>query len=297
MAKSETRAGKTAAATRTSKLQKERDILAAIVDTAAALIVVLNPRGQIVHFNRACEEATGYSAEEMKNRHIWDMLIPAEQVNEVKAVFAKLISGDFPSQHENYWVAKDGARRLIAWTNTAIHDERGKIEYVIATGIDVTENRLAETELQYRTHQLGERVKELRCLYGVSRLREQRYLSLEEMLEGVVEIIPPAWQYPEITCARITLQGRAYCSKNFKKTQWMQSAEIVAEDENVGVVEVYYLEKRPEAAEGPFLEEERSLVDAIAERLSRIVERTWDEQRIMDYQRQLRHLASERFSR
>ena len=148
--------------------------------------------------------------------------------------------------------------------------------------------------LQTQTRDLGERLKELRCLYGVSGLIEKPGISLEKILEGAIELILVAWQYPEITCARIILEGQESRSGNFRETIWRQSSDIILEGNRIGAVEVYYLEERPESDEGPFLKEERSLINAIAERLGRIVESKKAEDRIEQYQQHLEELVEER---
>ncbi|MGD9316360.1 MAG: PAS domain-containing protein [Anaerolineae bacterium] len=138
--------------------------------------------------------------------------------------------------------------------------------------------RRAEEMRRLQMHELQERVKELNCLYGISKLIEQSGLSLSEILQGVVELIPPAWQYPEVGCARILLEDQAFQTKGFRETIWKQGRDIQVHGEPAGRIEVFYLEDRPEEDEGPFLEEERRLLDAIAERLGRIVERIRAEQ-------------------
>ena len=128
-------------------LQRERSFVAAVLKTVGALVVVLDRQGRIVSFNRACEETTGYSFAEVKGRCFWDFLLAAEETEQVKAIFAQLRAGQFPNEHENYWVAKDGNRRLIHWTNECLTDSSGAVEYVIGTGIDVTQRKRAEEAL------------------------------------------------------------------------------------------------------------------------------------------------------
>jgi PAS domain S-box-containing protein len=140
---------------------------------------------------------------------------------------------------------------------------------------DITERLRVKKILRERTYELGERVKELNCLFSISELIEKPEVSLEEVLKGTTELIPPAWQYPEITCAQIILEDRVYKTDNFKDTIWKQSSDILVNGERIGIVDVCYLEKRPKSDEGPFLKEERSLIHAIAERLGRIVEQIW----------------------
>jgi DNA-binding NarL/FixJ family response regulator/signal transduction histidine kinase len=152
----------------------------------------------------------------------------------------------------------------------------------------------ADGELRRKMHELHERVKELNCLYSITNLRDERQeASLEELLRGVADVIPPGWQYPEITAARITLDGKAFKTSNFRETKWMQSAELIVWHEPVGFIEVCYLKEKPDAVEGPFLGEERNLLNAIAERVSRMIEHKRTEAKVQDYQSQLRALASE----
>lgn len=136
---------------------------------------------------------------------------------------------------------------------------------------------------------LRERVKELTCLYGITQLVERPSISLEEILQGIVKLLPPAWQYPEITFGRIILDGRSYSTPRFQEGQQKQTADIVVSGERRGVVEVVYAEKKPELDEGPFLKEERSLIDAIAGQVALIIERRQAEEDKSKLQDQLRH--------
>ncbi len=122
-------------------------------------------------------------------------------------------------------------------------------------------------------HDLRERHKELNLLYEVTKLSSRADLSLENFLQKSVELIPPAWHYPEITCARIIVDKQKYKTKNFRKTQWIQSEDIRVNGEKLGAVEVYYLEEKPELDQGPFLKEERNLIRTFSSLLSRIIER------------------------
>ncbi len=136
----------------------------------------------------------------------------------------------------------------------------------------IVQQKRADEALEKTTLDLNERVKELRCLYGISKLVEEDDVSIDEILQRTVNLIPPSWQYPEITCARIKLKNRSYKTKQFIKTDWVQSQSIRANHKVIGVLEVFLLEKKPENDKGPFLQEERNLLNAIAERLGHIIE-------------------------
>lgn len=119
---------------------------------------------------------------------------------------------------------------------------------------------------------LRERIKELTCLYGISQLALQRELSLNKLLEQILKLIPPAWQYPEITAARIILDNHTYITPRFEETPYRQAENININKKRRGLIEVFYLEKCIEADEGPFLKEERKLLQGIANELALIIE-------------------------
>ena len=147
---------------------------------------------------------------------------------------------------------------------------------------NLAERKRVVEAIRERTHHLGERVKELNCLYGISRLVERPGISLEDILQGTVELFPPAWQYPEVTCARITLQGQEFRTENFRESRWRQTSDIIVLGQRIGTVEVCYLNERPESDEGPFLKEERSLIDAIAQTLGQATENRRVQERIQE---------------
>lgn len=130
-----------------------------------------------------------------------------------------------------------------------------------------------EEQLLSLNYDLGERVKELNCLYEISNLVEQADISLDEVHQGIVDLIPPSWQYPEITCARISIADKEFKTQNFRKTNWSQSSYVTVRSQQIGTIEVCYLEEKPQSDEGPFSSEERKLINAVSERLGRITER------------------------
>ena len=137
--------------------------------------------------------------------------------------------------------------------------------------------------------ELRERVKELTCLYGIAKVSEQTDLSLEEILQGIAELLPPAWLYPKITSARIILDKHGYSTGDFQKIAHSQAANIIVDGNERGIVEVVYSERKPELDEGPFLKEERNLIDTVAREIALIIERKQTEHDKERLQEQLRH--------
>jgi signal transduction histidine kinase len=137
--------------------------------------------------------------------------------------------------------------------------------------------------------ELRERIKELTCLYGIAKLVEQADISLKEILQGIVELLPSAWLYPEIASARIILDGRSYTTSHFREGVQRQLTEINVDGEERGAVEVAYSIEKPELDEGPFLKEERNLIDTVAREVALIIERKKTEEDKERLQEQLRH--------
>ncbi len=136
---------------------------------------------------------------------------------------------------------------------------------------------------------LHERVKELTCLYGIAQMVERAGSSQEEVLQRIVELLPPAWQYPEMTAARIVLDGYSYATPGFRQSKYRQSTGIVVAGRRRGVVEVAYLEERPEFAAGAFLKEEENLINAVAREVALIVARREADEDKSKLQQQLIH--------
>ncbi len=136
-------------------LQKERDFIDAVLETAGALVVVLDRDGRILRFNRACEQTTGYSSEEVLGRHVWDLFVIPDEVDAVKAMFERLRGGEPRNDYENYWKGKDGFLRRISWTNTVLTDPNGKVDYIVAAGLDITDFKHMQEQLR-KTERIAE---------------------------------------------------------------------------------------------------------------------------------------------
>lgn len=128
-------------------LKREHQFLSAILETAGALVVVLDKNGTIIRFNRACERSSGYTSAEMIGQPVWKLIRRADEVPSTREIFDRLKRGQEFSIHENHWRAANGEDHLIAWSNTILRDAQGNVEYVIATGIDITDRRQLEKEL------------------------------------------------------------------------------------------------------------------------------------------------------
>jgi PAS domain S-box-containing protein len=129
-------------------LQQERNLLSAILDTAGALVMVLDMEGRIVQFNRACEELTGFRFEEVKGKVIWDMFLPRDDVHKSKQMFGQICEKTSRTAYDSCWVTRDGTVRTIAWSAAVLKQGTGIASYVIASGIDVTSQKRAQAKFR-----------------------------------------------------------------------------------------------------------------------------------------------------
>jgi len=136
---------------------------------------------------------------------------------------------------------------------------------------------------------LRERIKELTCLYDIAQIAGQPNKSLKYILKGIVKVLPSAWQYPEATLARLVLDGVSYTTSHFPANCQKQSADVFVNGKPRGFIEIGYAKQKPEIDEGPFLKEERSLLNEIARQTALIIERKQAEEDKVKLHDQLRH--------
>jgi PAS domain S-box-containing protein len=154
-------------------VRQERDFADSLMETAQVMVLVLDRQGRINRLNPAGERLTGYALAQVQGRPFWEVFPAPEAVDATQEAFYHLTAGDFHQAGETDWVAKDGARRLIAWSATAHFGEDGTVSHVIATGIDLTDRRDAEIRLQRLQAELArqvqggeERTRELEVIKG-----------------------------------------------------------------------------------------------------------------------------------
>ena len=128
-----------------------------------------------------------------------------------------------------------------------------------------------EEELISVNHSLKERIKEITCIFNITSTIIE-HDTIDEILSNIVQFLPPAWNYPETTVARIQFQNKIFHSNNFKETQWKQSADIMVDSASQGSIDIFYLTEKPILYEGPFLKEERALIDTLSRIIGKSIE-------------------------
>ena len=136
----------------------------------------------------------------------------------------------------------------------------------------VTELKAAEHNRQWVDYNLKERNKELECLCGIAIITDEPNITLDRLYQKIVDLLPHGWQYPESTCARITIDNKEFTTNNYRETAWKLSSDIKVDGTKLGTVEVNYLEEQAEIEGSTFLKGEGLLINAVARQLGRITE-------------------------
>ncbi len=161
---------------------------------------------------------------------------------------------------------KKGNQKIIHVSGSVVHGKDHKISKIYGVFQDISLHEKSKTELSETLSSLHERIKELSSLYKISRLSHTSN-NPETLLGQAVKLLPSGWQYPEITSGCIIYDDNRFKTKNFKETNWSQSTERETIKGKVFKIIVSYSKKKPDQDEGPFLTEERHLIETIADNL------------------------------
>jgi PAS domain S-box-containing protein len=233
-----------------------------LFDSIADPILIFEKQAnRILDCNRAMLASFGYSHDQLRAMTPLDLVAPGE----MRAAAEKNIDDEADTGAHEYVLLTRTGEEVPVETLTADVRYRGQDAWITILR-DVTERKRLERE--YR-----ERAKELQAHYGLAEIAEREGISLGELYQELTNILPKSWQYPEIACARIRVGDREFRTSNFAESPWRQSAPVRVSGAVVGTMDVGYLDERPEKDEGPFLKEERLLINALAQRLGRITER------------------------
>jgi PAS domain S-box-containing protein len=269
-------AGGAAAAFQPSMLQ-------AFIENAAVSIFALDAEYRYLSFNpsHAAMMKSLYGSEVRAGAGFLDCItIPSDRLRFRENLDRALLRGE--RVIEEVTIGDTGlSRPCFEIYHNAIRDDGGKAVGVLVIARDVSERKQMEQRIQSQARDLDRRIRELDCLYGLSRLIEAKDNSLEDIYSGTAVLIPAAMQFPQAACARLTVAGREFATPNWKNTAFKHGAKILVNGEVSGKLEVCYLEQQAWDTSGPFPKEEQALVQAMAERLGHVIERRQAEEAIL----------------
>ncbi len=264
-------------------MRKSEEKYRLVVENAKEAIFVAQDV-KLVFSNRATVDMLGYSEEILKSKSFIDFIHPDDRNMVVDHHIRRLKGEEVPPVYSFRVISQDGT---IIWVELNVAVITWKERPATLNFLnDITGRKQAEAQVR-------ERMKELKALYSLAEMAQREDIIMVELYKEFTNILPKSWLYEEIACARLVIGESEFRTENFAESAWKQSAPITVNRKVVGKIDVGYLEERPEEDEGPFLKEERMLIDALAERLGNIIERKQaEEERQQSFERMRKALGA-----
>ena len=242
----------------------------AIFDQTFQFIGLMDRDGTLLEANRTALEFARVRAEDVIGKPFWETpwwrhsAALQGRLRQAVAAAADGATVRFEATHLDW----EGRLHHVDFSVKPVRDDHGAVVLLIPEGRDVTERKEAETERTKVVHDLGERVKELTVLHQTASLLQQNRPLDEELLRELVALLPPAWQHPEACEGRVRYGGLEARTPGWRDTEWRQTETFRTSDGRTGSIDVIYRAAFPAAAEGPFLAEERRLLESLARMLA-----------------------------
>jgi two-component system, NtrC family, sensor kinase len=268
------------------------DLYQPAIQLTKGIILILDPEGTIVSFNEFLESSTGYSYPELLQKNWFELFLAEKERLAARRYYRRFIlKGKSPEKIITKMITQAGKDCFIEWRyKTLMEDGAGEPMGLLAIGQDVSERVQHEEQLLNERNQLIERNKELTCLYSLTKI-VGRSKPLPNMLESIAAIIPPAFQYPRITTAIISLDKQSYGGPKRAFDSPTLIEKLIVHQIHRGSIEVVYapLKKAQDESVPSFLDEERSLLRTIAHHLSLAIEKKEVLDHKAEMENQLRH--------
>src|SRR3954464_1102172 len=241
---------------RTADLSRAERNFRGLIESAPDAIVAIDGTGTIVKVNDEMERLFGYTREQLLGAPL-ELIIPERFRERHLHAWRRYRRESKPRTiaDDLYGQRSDGTEFPVEIRVSALESDHGPL--VVGVIRDISERATAQRVQERLVHDLGERVKELSALHAVARILNESSPPAD-LLRRIVELLRPAWQYPEVTQARVIVGSEQVATRDFRLTEWAQRADFTPPSAQTGTIEVVSLAERPPAAEGPFLAEERT---------------------------------------
>lgn len=238
-----------------SEFESHRLLHAILAAATGVSIITTDRRGLIMVVNAGAERMLGYRADDLIGQPISAITQGEAEVGE----------------RESTYLSQDGSQLPVIRTITMMTDEHGAFAGYLHIARHTSDRELAEGVLRQQEWTLRERLKETKCLCAVSKLATDTRLTIDQLAQSILPLLPPSFQYPETICARITLGDKKFSTPHFIETAWKLSVPIQAGGEQVGLVETYSHAQPSTNDRTPFLIEECQLIEAVAHQLGNTI--------------------------
>ncbi|MBW1822910.1 MAG: PAS domain S-box protein [Deltaproteobacteria bacterium] len=272
---------------------KTIDYYKSVIEMTRVMVAILDLDGKVTRVNANFEDFFWNHRSKLIGKNWFDEMISVEDQKFAKKIFQTEILNQESSSHVSKILTKEDKKLFVEWNYKAIRFPDHSATGVLVVGRDVSERIRNERRLLNERFELIERNKELTCLYGIAQVVENSKATLPEILQSVIEIelIPPAFQFPEITSSRIQIDQQIYSTPGFKKSNQKLTEKLIIQGRKRGAVEIIYSEKHPERSdfEITFLQEEKNLLKTIVGQVALIIEKKEADNKRYELEGQLRH--------
>ncbi len=228
---------------------------------------VIGADGRIRQANQAAGRYAGMPTQELIGRSLHALFHAAEVRTEDCPVCGRVARGESMFSVE---IDRGGAAGAVECTVAPFLIEGRERSYVQVVR-DITERRRLASERETLVHDLGERIKEQRCLFAISRLIEKRNLDVGELLAGVAPLLPAAFLYPEQAYAVIMSDWGTFDSGGRSSGARCLERNVLVNGEAVAALQVCYPDDL-KPGENLFLPPEHELLDNVAQQISKAIE-------------------------
>jgi PAS domain S-box-containing protein len=260
-------------------LKEKEKHLAETLSSIGDAVISTDTSGRVLDLNGVAEYLTGWKKEDACGKkisnvfHIVHGRTRKKSVDPVrKALREKAVTG---LENHTVLISRSGEERQVADSCAPVLDETGTLLGAVLVFRDVSEEYRKDAEREVLSRTLAERLKELQCLFALSRLTERHDISFRELFQSTIELLVESLQYPELAGASIRIGSTTYETERYDSSQWTVKSRLLAEGAEIGMLEVSYRNDPEEGGESPFLKEEKELIDAVAEQLNLFIQRKY----------------------
>ncbi len=266
---------------------RDENINGMALDLSGALVLLLDERGRMLDANAAARRFLGLDQA--------DSAPPCADAlfgDEAQRLLSEAASArGAPISRLEEISGREGPRRTVAWTLQAVSTGTRTEGAILAVGRDITEYVLNERKLLEERFNLVERNKELSCLYNIARISGHPEIPLEGLIRSIVQLLPPAFQYPALAAARIELDGSQYATAGFRDAEPRLTETLVISGKPRGAIDIIYTTDAGDSAgeQIRFLPEEHRLLRTIARQAALLIEKKLADEKKSELENQLRH--------
>jgi len=247
-----------------------------LFDNSPEAIAITDLKGRVIRINGEFTRMFGYREEEMVGKNLDFQIGCYRHKQEARDITRRTVRGE-KVVIETVRRRKDGTPVNVSLVSSSIQ-KGGRRMAIFGIYRDISARMRAERQLKKQTFELGERLKELHCLYSISNIECNSRTEPCTVMQKIVNLIPPAFQHPDRTCVRLTLEDRVFFTPVFKETPWKLSAPVSINRRRIGRLEVFIMKRVPPLSHSQFHPEEKKLIRSLAHEISMIVKnKQWEE--------------------